>query len=255
MADKAQLVVVGIVGLVLGALAVIIFSGDDFDYRYGTGFGYGLDRETGSFGYDMGYRMGPGIMGPGMMYDYGYRFGSGMMEIGTRAGGMGMMALYFPDEKPISEDEAEELLKTFAARYGDDVRVEGFMIFSNNYYAQVVDTNTGKGLAEILADRYTGVVYPEPGPNMAWNTYFGVGQIEDSIRYERQEARNLAETFLEGYLPGSEVLQAADFPGYCTFDYGREDVEGMLSVNAETGDIWVHTWHGFYLGGHDSEHD
>ncbi len=38
------------------------------------------------------------------------------------------------------------------------------------------------------------------------------------------------------------------FPGYYTFDFGRQKVEGMLSVNAYTGEIWVHTGHGFFLG-------
>ncbi|MPN19611.1 hypothetical protein SDC9_166983 [bioreactor metagenome] len=37
-------------------------------------------------------------------------------------------------------------------------------------------------------------------------------------------------------------------PGYYTFDFGRQEIEGMLSVNAYSGQIWVHTWHGFYLG-------
>jgi hypothetical protein len=39
--------------------------------------------------------------------------------------------------------------------------------------------------------------------------------------------------------------------GYYTFDFGREDIEGMVSVNAYDAEIWVHTWHGFYLGGHE----
>jgi len=38
-------------------------------------------------------------------------------------------------------------------------------------------------------------------------------------------------------------------PGYYTFDFGRNETESMLSVNAYSGQIWVHTWHGSYIGG------
>lgn len=37
------------------------------------------------------------------------------------------------------------------------------MAFSQNYYAQAVDEK-GQGLLELIADRYTGVVSPSPGP-------------------------------------------------------------------------------------------
>ena len=57
-------------------------------------------------------------------------------------------------------------------------------------------------------------------------------------------AQALAEGFLAGYLPGASVLEGTAFPGYYTFDFGRGEVEGMLSVNAATGEVWVHTWHG-----------
>jgi len=40
------------------------------------------------------------------------------------------------------------------------------------------------------------------------------------------------------------VMASQSFPGYYTFDYGRTKVEGMLSVNAATGAVWPHTWHG-----------
>ncbi len=63
-------------------------------------------------------------------------------------------------------------------------------------------------------------------------------------RYDQAAAQQLATTFLAGYLPGATVLDGQAFPGYYTFDFGRGQVEAMLSVNAATGDVWVHTWHG-----------
>lgn len=66
-----------------------------------------------------------------------------------------------------------------------------------------------------------------------------------------EEAKKLAEAFLKGFLPGARVIEEGAFPGYYTFDFGRKEVEGMLSVNAYTGEVWVHTWHGPFLGGHE----
>jgi hypothetical protein len=129
------------------------------------------------------------------------------------------------------------------------VEVKDFMTFSINYYGQMVDANTGAGLAEVLVDRYTGSVYPEPGPNMMWNVRFGTTtESPGQANYDQTAARNLAEAFLATHLPGSKVMAGQAFPGYYTFDFGRQEIEGMLSVNAYTGDIWVHVWHGSFLG-------
>ena len=46
------------------------------------------------------------------------------------------------------------------------------MTFSSNYYAVLKDTESGKGMAEVLVDRYSGLARPETGPNMMWNTRF-----------------------------------------------------------------------------------
>ena len=194
----------------------------------------GLALTQGMMG---GYGPGYGMMGPGMM-------GMGM-------GGMGMMAVYPPEAKPIPEEVAKARMEAYAKRLYPGARLKDFMAFSQNYYAQVVDER-GQGLFELIADRYTGVVSPEPGPNMMWNTRYGMhGTIQAPVRYGLEEAKKLAEAFLKGFLPGARVIEEGAFPGYYTFDFGRKEVEGMLSVNAYTGEVWVHTWHGPFLGGHE----
>jgi len=86
-----------------------------------------------------------------------------------------------------------------------------------------------------------------------WNTRYGMmgGLAQAPVRYGLEEAKKLAEAFLKGFLPGARVIEEGAFPGYYTFDFGRKEVEGMLSVNAYTGEVWVHTWHGPFLGGHE----
>ena len=210
---------------------------------------------------------------------------------GMMGGGMGMMNTYAASSRPVSQDEARRRAAGFAARYGQGVKIRDFMVFTNNFYVQVVNAKTGEGLGELLVDRYTGVVQPEYGPNMMWNSRFGMGgsgmmgsgmmgsnmygqqnqpgmmgdqnqqgqgmmgtapnssnQVAQPVRYKLASAATLAATFIAGYLPGGKVIEGFAFPGYYTFDYGRKGIEGMLSVNAYTGEVWVHDWHGLFLG-------
>jgi hypothetical protein len=194
----------------------------------------------------------PSQMGQGMMYRSGenYSYGSGMM--GNMRGNMmmgNMMALYYPEAKPITQDEAIKNMESFAKQYGSNMEVEDFMAFSSNYYAVVKDADSGQDIAEMLVDRYSGSAYPEPGPNMMWNTLYGAGRMQAQSTYDLTKAKRLADDFLTNYLPGAKILESKAMPGYYTFDFGRNDTEGMMSVNAYSGQIWVHTWHGFYVGG------
>ncbi|MCU7787654.1 hypothetical protein ODS41_06965 [Pyrobaculum sp. 3827-6] len=38
------------------------------------------------------------------------------------------------------------------------------------------------------------------------------------------------------------------FPGYYTYHFKIGDDMQMLSVNAYSGIVWFHSWHGKYLG-------
>lgn len=190
-----------------------------------------------------------GSMGPGMMGNqgYNYSYGPGMMGGNMMMGGM--MALYYPESKPITQDEAIRNMQSFVQQYGPETEVEDFMAFSSNYYGVVKDTNSNQDIAEVLVDRYSGYAYPEPGPNMMWNTRYGAGREQaENVSYDLAGSKKLAEEFLTGYLPEAQIMESHQMPGYYTFDFGRQEIEGMLSVNAYSGQIWVHTWHGFYLG-------
>jgi hypothetical protein len=169
-------------------------------------------------------------MGPGMMYGSGYSI----------AGCPGM-ATYSPVSLPISQRDALRNLENFSSRYGANVRIEDFMIFSNNYYADLVDASSDLGLVEVLVDRYNGNTYREPGPNAMWDVRYGGRGALGEQRYDLVVAQNVSEVFLNGYLSGSRVMRSKAFPGYYTFDFGRSEIDGMLSVNYYTGDIWVHT--------------
>ena len=209
--------------------------------------------------------LGVGLLSVGLL---GAALAQGMMGGGMPGmmGGSSMMVTYSASARPISQSEARRRAEGYVLRYGPGVTIKDFMVFTENFYVQVVDSRTGQGLAELLVDRYTGVVQPEHGPNMMWNTRSatnpGMGMMggvqnqrgmmgqaaPTTVRFDQTAAQKLADTFLAGYLPGAKVLEGLAFPGHYTFDYGRKDIEGMLSVNALSGEVWLHTWHGFFLG-------
>ena len=68
-----------------------------------------------------------------------------------------------------------EVITDYLAALGDDNLALGeIMIFDNHAYAQILDEGSGQGAFEVLVDPGTGNVFPEPGPNMMWNTEYGM---------------------------------------------------------------------------------
>jgi len=63
------------------------------------------------------------------------------------------------------------------------------------------------------------------------------------------QARVLAQKWLDANEPGVAVETAGDrFPGYYTLETLRGGrIEGMMSVNAQTGAVWRHVWHGAFV--------
>ena len=199
---------------------------------------------------------GPGgMMGPGMM-------GPGMMGPGTMGGWGG----YNPNAEPLTLDQATEAVTRYVIAYGDDLEVKEVMEFQWNFYAEVEEASTDIHAMELLIDKYTGQVYPEMGPNMMWNTkygmmaqtmgsYHGGGAPTAKMRASPEHAQTLAQQFLDA--SGTGLLAGAPdtFYGYYTLHTLRDGrVEGMLSVNGYSGQVWYHTWHGSFVQMKEIEH-
>ena len=166
---------------------------------------------------------------------------------------------------PIALDQAIESARQYLTSYGNpDLALAEVMQFSDNFYAEVEEKSTGIHAFELLMDRYTGAVYPEPGPNMMWNTRYGHmggmmggwGRRQDELMSVTPErAREIAQGWLDNFLPGTSAEEQADaFYGYYTIHVMKDgQVNGMLSVNGYSGDVWYHTWHGDFIGMKDLE--
>src|SRR4030042_3061975 len=75
---------------------------------------------------------------------------------------------------PITFDQAVESARQYLTSYGNpDLVLTEIMEFSDNFYAEVEEKSTGIHAFELLINRHTGAVSPEPGPNMRWKTRYG----------------------------------------------------------------------------------
>lgn len=155
------------------------------------------------------------------------------------------------------------------------------MEFSNHFYVLVMEKSTGIGAMELILQR-NGFVHPEPGPNMMWNTKYGhmgrggwgpgmmgpgmmggsgmmggpgmlggrgwPAQTPGAPAISKERARALASQYLASAFPGAVLDQGTAFYGYFTFDVERGGKTfGMLSVNAYSGQVWYHSWHGRFI--------
>jgi hypothetical protein len=162
----------------------------------------------------------------------------------------------------ITNEEAVDAAENFVATYGGEtLELAEVMVFDNHFYAQAAELETGRYAYEFLIDRYSGRISLEPGPNMMWNEKYGhmsggmMGFFrgawsEKAMPVSEEEAVAAAQAYLDRYVPGLQVDDhAAAFYGYYTLHTIRDgETVGMLSVNGYTGAVWLHSWHGVYLG-------
>lgn len=172
---------------------------------------------------------------------------SGMMGSAPTLGGMmGGVGWSDSESEPVTGlAEARERVGRFADAMGKDLRVSEVMRFENNYYAELEDSD-GANVTEVLVDPRTGAVRIEFGPAMMWNTEFGMhSAASQSPQLSADQARGAAERAVPS---GTTVGPAEAFPGYYTMHTLHDgQIQGMLSVNAITGDVWDHTWHGQFV--------
>ncbi len=189
--------------------------------------------------------------------------------VGVAAGGvqptavaeppLGMMSVWTAPSgnATVSMDQAEQSVQSFLAQTGNkDLVIDELMEFNRNFYALIKEKSTGTGALELLVDRQTAAVSPEPGPNMMWNVKYGMmggsvigfGSGAGQMSVSPQRATQLAQAWLDqqgtGYVAGTPDA----FYGYYTFHFLKGGkIAGMLSVNGQTGQVWFHTWHGPFI--------
>jgi hypothetical protein len=160
-----------------------------------------------------------------------------------------------------SLEDVETAVHEYVDRLGySGLEVTEVMEFQRNYYAIVAEENTGIGAMELLLDKDSGAIGPEPGPNMMWNAKYGMmsrgggmmgmmgGYASGEMTLSAQEAEGVAQRWLDANLPGRTAGDADEFYGYYTLHFLNDgQIEGMLSVHGSSGDVWYHSWHGDFV--------
>ena len=187
---------------------------------------------------------GPGPAGPR----------SGMTGGGVTAGGMmggagsGMMAgrvLLAGDGAQVASIAAARARAAQAAQT-TGLHPGEVIWFANGFYVELKDA-AGDATTEVIVDPGSGAVSTEPGPAMMWNTGSRTATLSQA------QASAMATQWLATERPGETVGAVDAYPGYYSVDTQVGGVTaGMLSVNAGTGQVWYHSWHGAFVAKEDS---
>lgn len=160
---------------------------------------------------------------------------------------------------PISIDRAASAAQSYVASLGDpNLRVSRVVEFAANDYVQVVERDSGVGAFELIVDKYTGTVYPEVGPSLAWNTKYGlVGgmmgrnpsvSVSATMPITSAQAIQITRQYLKNQGLSLTVGTPSRFYGYYTVTTLRgSEIDGLVSVNGNTGEVWYHAWHGPFV--------
>jgi hypothetical protein len=166
--------------------------------------------------------------------------------------------LLYSTTKVDSFDQAKTLANEYLVGVGSGLEIKEVEEWTNNFYVRVQEKNTGINAFELLVDRYSGRVMPEPGPNMMWNQKYGMmggmmggfqGTSAVNMTVNTTRAAEIAQEWLDSNFPSANVEDPDIYYGYYTIDFSKGgSTIGMLSVNGYTGDVWYHSWHGSFIG-------
>ncbi len=223
--------------------------------QMGGGMGGGMMGGTGSGGMGLGTSAHISIMGTGM--------GAIMLVSGDQP--------FHSDGTILSISDAITIARQYlSTRKETNLALDEIEEYEYNFYVVVKETDSNNKAFQLIIDKWTGLVMPEPGPNMMWNTkYFeggtsrsevmsGFAHSSSTMTVTPDAAATTANTFLAARFSPARRLAVVTPPdtfyGYYNFDVN--DVAtgmkyGMLSVNGSTGQVWYHTWHGNFIQGQE----
>jgi hypothetical protein len=242
---------------------------------YGAVPGYGPGMMGGWQGRGPGYGPGAGPgYGPGYNQGYGQGYGPGMMGRGQGFGPGAYTQNLPPLDKPLTLDSVPARVQAALTSWGyPNMVVDEVIQFSpvsvpqvgwragarspmaavsGSFYVLVKERDTGRGALELLVDPATGAVWSEPGPAMMWNTKYGhravfTGAATTDIGAEKAKAAARDWLTARGDTTAYQ-LDVTPMYGYYSIHLMRDGkVEGMLGVNASTGAVWYHGWHGTFV--------
>ena len=254
--------IVTIVALSLIAVALVTASafaymdGQGFYSPYGTYANGGIMGGAMHSGYSYGYPQYPtqpiAPTPPAYPYQYGWR---GCMRSGWNSY---VGSANSNNEAAITIDTAVTVAQRYLASLNNpDLAIDEVEEYTQNFYVLYYEKSIGIDAFEMLIDKYNGNIYPEMGPNMMWNTKYGMmngmmgvyqGTPSATMPITVDQAKADAQQFLNANLHGTTVGDVTTFYGYYRVEVLLSgNTYGMLSVNGYTGQVWYHNWHGTFV--------
>ena len=187
-------------------------------------------------------------------------------------GSLSFVSLTYGQSQTINIDSAVQLFKDYLTRLQNpNLALHEVEEYQNNFYASYIEVSTGVFAFQMLIWKpgsfwtgsmmgngmMSGIVMPEPGPNMMWNTKYGVmgGMMgvykqlsTNNMTVTPDAAKGIAQQYLDGRFSGTSAGDVDTYYGYYNIDVLSSGKPfGMLSVNGYTGQVWYHSWHGTYI--------
>jgi hypothetical protein len=257
----------------LTIVAVALATSSAFAYMGRTAGTY--NAGTGTVGNYVYGTSGGTVGGRGMMGGNGYAYAPTVPTQPTaptypvqKYGGMGcnMMnrvpgasTVTLPTSTSVNLATAVAVAQNYVASINNpNLAVSQVEEYTQNFYVQLREVDSGTGAFELLISKATGAVSAEPGPNMMWNTKYrmmgngpmGISLAEPttSMPVNSTHAEELAQQYLNNYQSGTTTGDVTTFYGYYTIEVlNGANPSGMLSVNGYSGQVWYHTWHGSFI--------
>lgn len=246
----------GILSVVVGSVVVAVLI-------FGAGLFFGRSNIFANISNSNGFREQT-INNPGYSMMGGYTMMGGYNTEGSFANSNTTSV------NPLTVDQAKQAVEDYLKNLNNsDLELKEIMIFTNNAYARIVEKSTGIGAMELLVNSSNLLVYPEYGPNMMWNQKYGhmdgygmmggAGMMGSYFRNSSfvpsqmsvtpEQTLQIAQQYLDQEYPGYKTATDADpFYGYYTIDIMKDGQPvGMLSVNGNYGQVFLHSWHGSFI--------
>jgi hypothetical protein len=178
----------------------------------------------------------------------------------------------YAQSQTITINNAVQLFESYLTRLGNsNLALHEVEEYQNNFYATYYEKNTGIFAFQMLIWKpgspwtggmmgngmMSGIVMPEPGPNMMWNMKYGVmgGMMgiyrqtpTSNMTVTPERAKAIAQQYLDSSFSGTSAGDVDTFYGYYNVDVlSNGNTLGMLSVNGYNGQVWYHSWHGTYI--------
>ena len=188
-------------------------------------------------------------------------------------GVVGVSAFSFVALGKVDLDKAVTIANSYLSTTGNpDLEVKEVIEFQQNYYVVYTEKSTGINAFEMLIDKQSGRISSEYGPNMMWNTKYGHGgmmsgygrgmmgggmmgggiQIQGGPQISLDEVKGIAQRYIDRTYPDAKIEDVLQFYGYYTVHVERDGkLLGMFSVNAYSGSVWWHSWHGAFIQSRD----